>query len=272
MHERLSRPFFFRAVFRRRSAGSGHPASQQSAADIVAALGWDLPGSPDDLADRWVQELDRAGVGRAALIAQRPGRRSVGRAGGCAASVALRRFLHARSDGAGCSVAHRTRARAARAALHLSVPGHAALFAARSAGEGDRGARREARRAPRCSCTAARCRSACERNSGCPAGLTCVTAIRSTCMRSPPISRRAVHHPALRRGAVSRGVARRRSLPERVPRHVEHQPVDVVSPRACARRRLPAGARGCRPGAGRCSAQIRHFFRAGGTERSTTHR
>ena len=36
-------------------------------------LGWDLPGTPEDLADRWVQELDRAGVGRAALMASVPG-------------------------------------------------------------------------------------------------------------------------------------------------------------------------------------------------------
>lgn len=49
------------------------PGSQQSAADIVAALGWEAPGSPEDLADRWVKELDRAGVSRAALIASVPG-------------------------------------------------------------------------------------------------------------------------------------------------------------------------------------------------------
>jgi uncharacterized protein len=49
------------------------PGSQQSAADIVSALGWESPGSPDTLADRWVKELDRAGVARAALIASVPG-------------------------------------------------------------------------------------------------------------------------------------------------------------------------------------------------------
>jgi predicted TIM-barrel fold metal-dependent hydrolase len=49
------------------------PGSQQSAADIVAALGWDPPGSPEHLADRWVKELDRAGVARAALMASVPG-------------------------------------------------------------------------------------------------------------------------------------------------------------------------------------------------------
>ena len=59
---------FFETLGRQRP-----PGSQQSAAEIVATLGWDPPGSPDDLADRWVQELDRAGVGRAALIASVPG-------------------------------------------------------------------------------------------------------------------------------------------------------------------------------------------------------
>ena len=49
------------------------PGSPQSAADIVAALGCEPPGTPEELADRWVQELDRAGVARAAVIASVPG-------------------------------------------------------------------------------------------------------------------------------------------------------------------------------------------------------
>jgi len=39
----------------------------------VATLGWDPPGTAETLADRWVAELDRAGVSRAALIASVPG-------------------------------------------------------------------------------------------------------------------------------------------------------------------------------------------------------
>ncbi len=68
----------------------------------------------------------------------------------------------------------------------------------------------------------------------------------------PP--RRAVHHSALRRRAFSRGAARRRSVPERVPRHLEHQPLDGLPPWSDARRRLPAGARGGRARA----AAVRH--------------
>ncbi len=49
------------------------PGSQRSASDVVATLGWDPPGTPEDLADRWIAELDRAGVRRAALIASIPG-------------------------------------------------------------------------------------------------------------------------------------------------------------------------------------------------------
>jgi hypothetical protein len=39
----------------------------------LATLGWDAPGTAEALADRWVAELDRAGVSRAALIASMPG-------------------------------------------------------------------------------------------------------------------------------------------------------------------------------------------------------
>ncbi len=59
---------FFATLGRQFPAGS-----QQSAAAIVGRLGWDAPGSPDELADRWVHELDRAGVARAAMIASVPG-------------------------------------------------------------------------------------------------------------------------------------------------------------------------------------------------------
>jgi predicted TIM-barrel fold metal-dependent hydrolase len=49
------------------------PGSPQSAAEVVTTLGWNPPGSPEDLADRWVAELDRSGVQRAAIIASVPG-------------------------------------------------------------------------------------------------------------------------------------------------------------------------------------------------------
>jgi uncharacterized protein len=39
----------------------------------LAKLGWDRPGTNDELADRWAVELDRAGVSRAVLIASMPG-------------------------------------------------------------------------------------------------------------------------------------------------------------------------------------------------------
>ncbi len=43
------------------------------AAVIATLLGWEAPGPPDLLADRWIAELDRHGVARAALIASIPG-------------------------------------------------------------------------------------------------------------------------------------------------------------------------------------------------------
>ncbi len=39
----------------------------------LTKLGWDPPGAAEQLADRWVAELDSAGVSRAALIASMPG-------------------------------------------------------------------------------------------------------------------------------------------------------------------------------------------------------
>ena len=43
------------------------------AAVVSAQLGWDDPRSAEELADRWVAELDRHGVARASLIASVPG-------------------------------------------------------------------------------------------------------------------------------------------------------------------------------------------------------
>ena len=43
------------------------------AAFVASLLGWEPPGRPDELADRWIAELDRHHVARAALIASIPG-------------------------------------------------------------------------------------------------------------------------------------------------------------------------------------------------------
>lgn len=43
------------------------------AAAVAALLGWEAPGTPEQLADRWAAELDRHQVGRCALIASIPG-------------------------------------------------------------------------------------------------------------------------------------------------------------------------------------------------------
>ena len=51
----------------------GERNGTQSAAALCARLGWDDPGSPEALADRWVAEMDRYGVGRSMLIASLPG-------------------------------------------------------------------------------------------------------------------------------------------------------------------------------------------------------
>jgi predicted TIM-barrel fold metal-dependent hydrolase len=49
------------------------PLGGRSTSDLCRLLGWDPPGGPEELADRWIQELDRHDVSRAALIASVPG-------------------------------------------------------------------------------------------------------------------------------------------------------------------------------------------------------
>ena len=49
-------------------------APDAGGADAIAGrLDWDPPGTATELADRWIEELDRHGVSRAALIASIPG-------------------------------------------------------------------------------------------------------------------------------------------------------------------------------------------------------
>ncbi len=57
-----------------RTLGRSLPDLKGDAAmELPARLGWDVPGSDDTLADRWVQELDAHGVNRTVLIASVPG-------------------------------------------------------------------------------------------------------------------------------------------------------------------------------------------------------
>jgi len=59
---------FFSSTFLEKLAPSGGGADA-----LAQRLGWDAPGSAAQLADRWVAELDRHRVARAALIASIPG-------------------------------------------------------------------------------------------------------------------------------------------------------------------------------------------------------
>jgi predicted TIM-barrel fold metal-dependent hydrolase len=58
---------FFETLGRERFGDSG------GAERVAAALGWDPPGPGEALADRWLAELDRHDVSRAALMASVPG-------------------------------------------------------------------------------------------------------------------------------------------------------------------------------------------------------
>ncbi|MBI1873206.1 MAG: amidohydrolase family protein [Acidobacteria bacterium] len=64
---------FFSAAFFEALAKQKGDATAHAAASLPKLLGWDPPGTPEELADRWIEELDIAGVKRAALIASVPG-------------------------------------------------------------------------------------------------------------------------------------------------------------------------------------------------------
>jgi uncharacterized protein len=58
---------FFDALAKEKYGAAG------TAERVALELGWDLPGEPETLADRWITELDRQKVSRVALIASVPG-------------------------------------------------------------------------------------------------------------------------------------------------------------------------------------------------------
>lgn len=65
--------FFSDGFFARLAKDPSAPPAPDPAVDLPARLGWDAPGGSAALADRWVAELDRNGVARAALMASVPG-------------------------------------------------------------------------------------------------------------------------------------------------------------------------------------------------------
>ena len=64
---------FFSSNFFTTLARDVKDAPADPAVELPKRLGWDPPGTDDTLADRWLAELNRHGVGRAALIASVPG-------------------------------------------------------------------------------------------------------------------------------------------------------------------------------------------------------
>jgi len=63
---------FFSAGFFR-ALGRELGIDAQAEVEVPARLGWDAPGTDEQLADRWVAELDAHGVTRATMIASVPG-------------------------------------------------------------------------------------------------------------------------------------------------------------------------------------------------------
>ena len=65
--------FFSSGFFARLAGDPSAPTAADPGVDLPARLGWDPPGDTAALADRWIAELDRHGVARAALMASVPG-------------------------------------------------------------------------------------------------------------------------------------------------------------------------------------------------------
>ena len=60
-HVHFFSPAFFRSL-----------ANQKEAPEVGSLLGWDIPDTPEALADRWVEEMDRRTVSHAMLISSIP--------------------------------------------------------------------------------------------------------------------------------------------------------------------------------------------------------
>ena len=65
--------FFSQRFFAGLGRSLAHPAPDAPEAAALARLGWEPPGTADQLSDRWLTELDAHHVDRAALIASVPG-------------------------------------------------------------------------------------------------------------------------------------------------------------------------------------------------------
>jgi predicted TIM-barrel fold metal-dependent hydrolase len=65
--------FFSQQFFETLAAEPEAPPTCNSAGDLLRKLGWDPPGSPSELADRWVAELNTSGVTCAAIMSSVPG-------------------------------------------------------------------------------------------------------------------------------------------------------------------------------------------------------
>ena len=65
--------FFSRRFFETLASDTTDLEPGDPASAVTQMLGWEPPGEPVDLADRWVAELDKHAVSRAALMASVPG-------------------------------------------------------------------------------------------------------------------------------------------------------------------------------------------------------
>ena len=63
---------FFAKLWSELSTAQKHRPEDDTPQSLLKQLGWDAPGSINELADRWVAELDHVGVNRVALMSSVP--------------------------------------------------------------------------------------------------------------------------------------------------------------------------------------------------------
>ena len=114
---------FFEALGREKFGAT--PAVTAEA--VAEGLGWEAPGEPLALAARWVAELDRAHVSRAALIASIPGDEDSVAVAVAAHPDRFVGFFVREPRGPGRPGSRAAGLRAARHAGRLPVPGPASL-------------------------------------------------------------------------------------------------------------------------------------------------
>ena len=175
--------FFSAGFFATLGRDPSAPPARDPAVDLPAALGWDPPGPPAALADRWVAELDHHGVTRAAIMASVPGdERSVAEAVAKHPTRLTGTFM---LNPTAPDASARVRQGFGERGLRCAASSRRCTGSCSTTNGSSRCSRLRPSAGARCSCTAASCRSASGASWVCRHGSTSGAGTRSPSSRSP---------------------------------------------------------------------------------------